>query len=55
MVGPPDAVSTVYDAVPDSQVVDQESGLYAFPCDSVPKVSFGWGGNGTDWVVSSDK
>ncbi|KAF8621751.1 hypothetical protein AX15_007544 [Amanita polypyramis BW_CC] len=54
MVGPPDAVGTVYDAVPDSESIDQLNGFYAFPCDSVPKVSFGWGRNGSEWVVSTE-
>jgi len=54
IVGPPDAVSDVYNAVPDSEVFDESNGLYAFPCDAVPEVSFTWD-KGTNWVISSNK
>jgi cathepsin D len=55
MLGPPDAVNDVYAAVPDSEVFDETNGLYAFPCDAVPEVSFMWGDSGNNWVISSDK
>ncbi|KAF8346112.1 acid protease [Amanita rubescens] len=53
IVGPPDAVNDVYNAVPDSEVFDESNGLYAFPCDAVPEVSFTWD-NGSNWVISSN-
>ncbi|KAJ7786528.1 acid protease [Mycena metata] len=42
--GPPDAVKTLYAAIPGSAVFDATNGLYSFPCDSVPNVAFNWGG-----------
>ncbi|KAF8636167.1 hypothetical protein AX17_003739 [Amanita inopinata Kibby_2008] len=51
MLGPPDAVAQVYAQVPGSQVFDQQNGLYSFPCGSIPRVSFNWGGR--NWEITS--
>ncbi|KIL71701.1 hypothetical protein M378DRAFT_189089 [Amanita muscaria Koide BX008] len=49
--GPPGAVSQVYSQIPGSTLFDQQNGLYSFPCKSMPKVSFNWGGK--DWEISA--
>ena len=53
MIGPPDRVASVYKHVPGSKQFDPTIGLYEFPCDSIPNVSFGWGGR--EWAVTADK
>ncbi|KAF7297249.1 hypothetical protein MIND_00958000 [Mycena indigotica] len=51
MYGPPDAVKQVYANVSGSQLYDTINGFYSFPCDSMPKLSFNWGGS--DWPISA--
>ena len=53
MYGPPADVKKVYAAVPGSKLYDEESGLYSYPCNSTPAISFSWGGKW--WGISSDK
>ncbi len=53
MFGPPDQVATAYSNVPGSKLIDDMNGLYEFPCDSVPSVSFAWGGR--EWAITADK
>ncbi|KIL56219.1 hypothetical protein M378DRAFT_194361 [Amanita muscaria Koide BX008] len=47
MYGSPSDVKTFYSKVPGSTFI----GYYSFPCDSVPSVSFSWGGK--NWAISS--
>lgn len=53
--GPVEDVKAFYAAIPGSEVYDAPSGMYAFPCDSIPDISFTWGGNtwhiGDKWVL----
>jgi cathepsin D len=51
MYGPPDAVKEFYSTVSGSEVFDSSQGFYSFPCNSVPEVSFSWGGK--SWAISS--
>lgn len=53
MYGLPSAVREVYAKVPGSQLFDSTNGFYSFPCASVPKIAFNWGGQ--DWTISSEK
>jgi cathepsin D len=53
MYGPPSAVKAFYAHVPHSKPFDPVYGFYSFPCNSVPAVSFSWGGK--DWRISPDK
>ncbi|KIL59543.1 hypothetical protein M378DRAFT_26952 [Amanita muscaria Koide BX008] len=50
MYGPPSDVKTFYSNVPGSTLFDSENGFYSFSCDSVPSVSFSWGGK--NWAIS---
>ncbi|KIK55986.1 hypothetical protein GYMLUDRAFT_248204 [Collybiopsis luxurians FD-317 M1] len=52
MYGPPDAVAQFYDSVNGATLFDESEGFYSFPCDSVPDVSFNWGGD--DFSISAD-
>ncbi|KAI0771237.1 acid protease [Trametes elegans] len=52
MTAPPDAAAQFWNAVPGAQVFDQDSGLFTFPCESVPEVAFNWGGQ--SWAVSAE-
>ncbi|KAH9911596.1 acid protease [Fomitopsis serialis] len=52
MYGPPSAVASFYESVPGASMFDSDNGFYQFPCDSVPAVSFNWGGK--DWTVSAE-
>ncbi|KAJ7057931.1 acid protease [Mycena amicta] len=51
MYGPPDAVEKVYANVPGSALYDSSNGFYSFPCNSIPQVSFSWGGQ--HWSIST--
>ena len=54
MFGPPDEVEKVYAQVPGSQpLTGAMQGFYSFPCKTVPKISFKWGGKA--WAVSEAK
>lgn len=53
MYGPPADVDTFYSAIPGAEIADEEYGLYTFPCDAVPSVSFNWGGQ--NWDISAEK
>ncbi len=53
ITAPTDAAQTFWAGVDGAQEYDEQQGLYQYPCDSAPKVSFSWGGN--SWEVSSDK
>ena len=53
ILGPRDQVASVYSNVPGSKLFDPTTGLYEFPCESVPSVSFGWGGR--EWAVTAEK
>ncbi|KAF7334942.1 Acid protease [Mycena venus] len=50
--GPSATIKKVYAKVPGSKLFDSENGLYSFPCNSVPEISFNYGGN--DWTISAD-
>ncbi|KAF5368529.1 hypothetical protein D9758_002296 [Tetrapyrgos nigripes] len=50
MYGPPEAVRQFYATIPGAKVFDSASGLYSFPCNSTPSLSFSWGGE--LWTVS---
>ncbi|KAI0366737.1 protease [Pilatotrama ljubarskyi] len=50
--GPPNAVKTFYESIPNSKVYDQTNGFYSFPCNAVPSnVGFNWGGK--TWNISA--
>ncbi|KAJ7492420.1 acid protease [Mycena latifolia] len=51
MYGPPAAVHTLYSKIPGAAAFDAAYGFYTFPCDSVPSISFSWGGR--DWEITS--
>jgi len=51
MYAPTDAAKTFYSMVPGAALFDSTNGFYSFPCASVPKVAFNWGGS--DWEVTS--
>ena len=50
---PTSMASTFWDSVSGSAVYDSSQGLYSYPCDSAPEVSFSWGGK--TWAISADK
>ncbi|KAM6489785.1 acid protease [Amanita muscaria] len=50
MYGSPGTVAQVYSKIPGSTLFDSSNGLYSFPCNSEPSVSFSWGGK--DWFIS---
>ncbi|KAF9065022.1 acid protease [Rhodocollybia butyracea] len=52
MYGPPDAVKDFYNKVSGAKLFDSSEGFYSFPCDSVPEVSFSWGGK--SYAVTSN-
>ena len=52
ITAPTDAAKSFWDAVDGSDVYDSSQGLYSYPCDSAPEVSFSWGGK--DWAISSE-
>ncbi|TBU37374.1 protease [Dichomitus squalens] len=52
ITAPTDAAKSFWDAVDGSDVYDSSQGLYSYPCDSAPEVSFNWGGK--DWAISSE-
>ena len=51
--GPPDTIDDIFSKIDGAKAYDQQQGLYSFPCDSAPEVSFRWGGK--DWKISADK
>lgn len=51
MYGPPSDVDAVYKAV-GGQLFDEKNGFYSFPCNSLPAISFNWGGK--DWPISPE-
>lgn len=53
MYGPPATVKTFYKAIPGSKLYDDKNGYYSYPCHSLPKVAFNWGGK--SWVISKEK
>ncbi|KAF9065019.1 acid protease [Rhodocollybia butyracea] len=52
MYGPTEAVKEFYDSIPGTKEFDSSQGFYSFPCDSIPEVSFSWGGK--SWAVTRD-
>ncbi|KAI4519806.1 acid protease [Schizophyllum commune Tattone D] len=50
--GPPDTIDDIFSKIDGAKAYDQQQGLYSFPCDSAPDVSFSWGGK--DWKISAD-
>ena len=44
MAGPADGVSAFYAAIPGSQEIDTENGIWGIPCDTQVAVSVSWGG-----------
>ena len=50
--GYPSDITKVFAKIEGSKVYDKDEGLYEYPCDSTPEVSFNWGGK--DWSISSD-
>ncbi|KAF8629234.1 hypothetical protein AX17_005814 [Amanita inopinata Kibby_2008] len=58
LIGGPSAdVKAIYDAIPNSQPLENSGGLYAFPCDSQVAVSLSFGGklwaiNPQDMIVA---
>ena len=53
MYGVPAQVNAFYNGIPGSQVFDSENGLYSYPCNLQPVLSFNWGG--ISWAVSQEK
>lgn len=53
MYGPPNAIKQLYAGIQGSKVYDSSEGLYSFPCNNPPSVSFSWGGQ--KWEVTEDK
>lgn len=53
MYGPPDQVKKFYDSVPGAELYDENNGFYSFPCKSIPKAGFSWGGK--VWAVTPQK
>jgi cathepsin D len=53
MYGPPSDVEAFFSQVPGSQLFDASSGMYSFPCDSPPDVSFRWD-DGEMWSFIGD-
>ncbi|KAI9059506.1 acid protease [Trametes sanguinea] len=51
MAAEPSVVDQFYSSIRGSGY-DEESGYYTFPCNSVPVVSFNWGGK--TWTISGD-
>ncbi|OSD07620.1 acid protease [Trametes coccinea BRFM310] len=51
MAAEPSVVDRFYGSIRGSGY-DEESGYYTFPCNSVPEVSFNWGGK--TWTISGD-
>ncbi|KAI0632403.1 acid protease [Trametes polyzona] len=52
MTAPQSAATSFWKQVKGAKVFDQESGMYSYPCDSAPKVTFSWGGK--SWSISAD-
>ncbi|KAH8101206.1 acid protease [Cristinia sonorae] len=52
MYGPPDAVKSLYAAIPGSKLADSQQGYYSFPCNSAPEVAFNWGGQ--SWAITAE-
>ncbi|KAK7059200.1 hypothetical protein VNI00_001827 [Paramarasmius palmivorus] len=52
MYGPPADVEAFYSNIPGARLVDRESGFYAYPCGSTPRLSFSWGGR--TWTVAAE-
>ncbi|TBU27158.1 acid protease [Dichomitus squalens] len=52
ITAPTSAAKKFWSAVSGSKVYDSSQGLYSYPCDSAPEVSFSWGGK--DWAISAD-
>ncbi|KAL1745063.1 aspartic peptidase domain-containing protein [Schizophyllum fasciatum] len=50
--GPPDVIDEIFSKIDGAKAYDQQQGLYSFPCDAAPEVSFNWGGK--DWKISAD-
>ena len=53
MYGVPAQVNAFYNGIPGSQVFDSENGLYSYPCNLQPVLSFNWGGR--SWAISQEK
>ena len=53
MYGPPSAVKTFYRAISGSGVYDSSQGFYYYPCNSLPTISFSWGGK--KWEITEEK
>ncbi|KAI0357453.1 acid protease [Trametes cingulata] len=52
LTAPTAAAKAFWKNVKGSRVYDEEQGLYSFPCDSAPEVTFSWGGK--SWAISAD-
>ena len=52
VTAPTDAADAFWQNVEGADVYDQSQGLYSYPCDSAPQVTFNWGGQ--DWAISSE-
>ncbi|KAJ7610127.1 acid protease [Roridomyces roridus] len=50
--GPPSVIETFYSKISGSKVYDWFQGLYSVPCQSIPTVSFSWGGK--SWAMDPD-
>ncbi|KIJ41441.1 hypothetical protein M422DRAFT_103553, partial [Sphaerobolus stellatus SS14] len=53
MYGPPSAVKTFYSKIARTKLFDPANGFYSFPCSSVHRVAFSWGG-GKERDVAAD-
>ncbi|KAI0632386.1 acid protease [Trametes polyzona] len=52
ITAPKAAAEAFWAAVDGAKVFDAEQGFWSVPCDSVPEVTFSWGGK--NWTISSD-
>ncbi|KAI1791329.1 protease [Ganoderma leucocontextum] len=51
ITAPQDAALAFWESVDGADYYDQSQGLYSYPCNYAPKVSFNWGGK--DWSISA--
>ncbi|KAL0576810.1 hypothetical protein V5O48_005180 [Marasmius crinis-equi] len=52
MYAPGPAAESFYSQIPGSKVYDHQQGLYSFPCNSIPKAAFNWGGK--NWEIAPE-
>lgn len=54
IIGPYNDVAKLYATINGSSQYDATSGLFTFPCNSVPDVAFSWE-RGKKWNISAEK